>query len=170
MKNNVLIVYATMAMLAFTTRAFPAQDAKRPMYFQLTKSLAQVLVEEMPQKYPEVQCCLIHARLFDGINHAVIASYKLDQVGEVDEEEDNIVTEEENVIINPRINDKSLRWNVRLPVKDASGNMIKASWAIYMVRKPGDDMPKILAQAIAVRDDVAKRIPNLAALFAPPAQ
>lgn len=166
-KNRCLLSLFTALLLALPAVVLAAAEAKPPQYFQLTKTLAQALVDDLPKSGPNVQCGLIHALLFDGKNHAVIASYKLNQVGEVDEEEDNIVTEEQCVIINPRVGDKIDRWNVRLPVKDSAGNVIKASWAIYFYRKPDDEMPKILAQAIAIRDELAKKIPSLAALFEP---
>ncbi|MDB6169061.1 MAG: Iron complex outerrane recepter protein [Verrucomicrobia bacterium] len=163
------IIFALLSILASASPALSlrAQAPAHPQYFQLTQTLAQSLVDDLPKTGPDVQCGLIHAVLYDGINHAVIASYKLSQVGEADEAEDNIVTDEQCVIINPRIEDKVARWNVRLPVKDASGATIKASWSIYFYRRPGVGMPEVLARAIVIRDDLAKRIPSLAALFEP---
>jgi hypothetical protein len=161
--------FIALGALAFalSSQLLQAQAPTRPQYFQLTQTLAQTLVDDLPKTNPDVQCGLIHAVLFDGLNHAVIASYNLAQIGEADEAEDNIVTDEQCVIINPRIGDKISRWNVRLPIKDSTGAMIKASWSIYILRKPGVGMPEVLAQAIVIRDELAKRVPSLAALFEP---
>jgi hypothetical protein len=51
-------------------------------------------------------------------------------------------------------------------LKDASGQVI-GSLSTVFTYAAGDDEVKMLMAAVAIRDDLAKKIPNVAALFKP---
>lgn len=141
--------------------------AADPIYSQSTRTLGQALVEELPQKYPDVEYGVMHALLPGGKGHAVIASHRLAQVGEPDSETDNAVSDEQCIVIHPDMKSHYARCIVRIPMKAASGDLIRGAWAISFKSKPGDDPMKFGERAMEVRDEMAKEIPNPDALYKP---
>jgi len=55
---------------------------------------------------------------------------------------------------------------VAVPLKDASGRVIGSLSTVFKYAA-GDDEVKMHAAAVAIRDEMAKKIPNVAALFKP---
>ena len=166
-----LLTNLAFAALLPGMRAEPAVTAsKMSSYKPAGPTLAQSLVDLLPKKYPGVQCAAIHALLPGGADHAVIASCKSEELGALDDDFDIGVEERQNMYVKPLINENYARTVIILPVKNASGKALNAAWEIYLRSSPTADQVKLLTDAMAIRDDMAGRIPDLSALFAPPAQ
>jgi hypothetical protein len=58
------------------------------------------------------------------------------------------------------------KFEVAAPLHDASGKTIGSMSAVFKYTA-GDDELKMHKAALAIRDDLAKKIPNAAALFKP---
>jgi hypothetical protein len=161
------------ALLTVVAKADPpagtayAQTHAMSDYHPNGRTLAQALVDRLPSRFPRVQYGVIHALLPGGKQHGVIASHNPDQVGALDDAFDDAITEHQVIMITPRMSENFSRTVVVLPMKDASGALIRASWAIYL-KNADDDYPvEILRQAVAVRDAMAASIPSLDALYSP---
>lgn len=140
-------------------------EHKIKIYFPKKLILAQKLVEEVPKRYPDVQFSLMHAPLPNGYN-TVLASHDHNQIGESDRFDDPLVSgPEQYIMFHPHFADN--RCSVRVPAKNASGEIIRASWAFSFPYKQGDDIPHLVARSIQIREEMAKYIPDLAALYGP---
>jgi hypothetical protein len=94
----------------------------------------------------------------------MIAS-NLDRIGKKDDEDDLAVSHERKTILAPNIKDPT-KFEVAVPLHDASGKTIGSISAVFKYTA-GDDELKMHKAALAIRDDLAKKIPNTAALFKP---
>jgi len=144
---------------------FAMSSYRAPAY----KTYAQALVDELPLKYPDLEYGLIHALLPNGAEHAVIASHRPGQVGALDILGDNEISDNQLIEINPRMREGFSRTVIILPMKNSKGEFIRASWALYFYTYPTDDVRKVFAKAIEIRDELAKKVPDLASLYKPAA-
>ena len=135
----------------------------RPTY----RTVAQALIDDLPRRYPDVEYGVLHALLPDGKNHAVIASHRPAQVGALDILGDNEISDHQLIEINPRMKEGFARTVIIMPLKNAAGQYIRASCAFYFYTYPTDDIRAVFAKAIEIRDDLAKRIPDLDSLYKP---
>ncbi|MDB6169059.1 MAG: Iron complex outerrane recepter protein [Verrucomicrobia bacterium] len=171
-KQAVSLAVAMTAVGAFGGEAstYPvpySHDEKMSSFKPNGYILAQKLVDQLPRRFPEVEYGLMHAPLPDGSERVVIASHRPEQVGEIDMAVDIAVAREECIYIIPRKRQNYASTVIMLPAKDASGKFIQAVWSIYFYSDRHDSVPKILERAMAVRDEMAKQIPGLDALFQP---
>lgn len=144
-----------------------SQTEKFTSYQPQGYTLAQRLVDQLPLRYHEVEYALMHARLPNGTEQAVIASHRPEQVGELDIAVDLTVSRDEAMVVVPRKRQNYPSSFVLLPARDAQGNYLQAVWSIYFYTYPSDDRGQVLSRAIAIRDEMARQIPSLGALYQP---
>jgi hypothetical protein len=125
---------------------------------------AQALVNEQMSKHPELVVLGLHAPKPGAKDSHMIAS-NLDRIGKKDDEDDLAVARERKTILAPNMKDPD-KFEVAVPLKDASGKVIGSLSTVFKYRA-GDDEVKMHQAALAIRDEVAKKIPNVAALFKP---
>jgi hypothetical protein len=125
---------------------------------------AQKLVDEQMTKHPELVVIGIHAPKPGAKGSTMIAS-NLDRIGKADDDDDLAVAHERKTILAPNLKDPT-KFEVAMPLKDASGKVIGSLSTVFKYNA-GDDEVKMHAAAVAVRDDVAKQTPNVAGLFKP---
>lgn len=126
--------------------------------------LAQTLVNEQMAKHPELVVLGLHAPKPGAEDSHMIAS-NLDRIGKDDDEDDLAVARERKTILAPNMKEPD-RFEVAVPLKDASGKVIGSLSTVFKYAA-GDDEVKMHIAALAIRDEVAKKIPNVAALFKP---
>jgi len=123
---------------------------------------AQTLVNETMAKHPELLVIGMHAVKPGGKTSTMIAS-NLDRIGKQDDEDDLAVANEHKTILAPNLKEPT-KFEVAVPLKDATGKVIGSLSTVFKY-EPGADEVKMHAAAVAIRDDLAKRTPNTAALF-----
>ena len=125
---------------------------------------AQSLANEVMASHPELVVIGLHALKPGNKDETMIAS-NLDRIGKKDDEDDLAVSRERKTILAPNIKDPT-KFEVAVPLHDASGKTIGSISAVFKYTA-GDDELKMHKAALAIRDDIAKKIPNTAALFKP---
>ena len=125
---------------------------------------AQTLANEVMASHPELVVIGLHALKPGNKEETMIAS-NLDRIGKKDDEDDLAVSHERKTILAPNIKDPT-KFEVAVPLHDASGKTIGSISAVFKYTA-GDDEVKMHKAAIAIRDDIAKKIPDAAALFKP---
>ncbi|MGH8263072.1 MAG: hypothetical protein ACRETU_11055 [Steroidobacterales bacterium] len=125
-------------------------------------SYAQKLVNEVMAKHPELAVVGMHAPAPGRKESTMIAS-NLDRIGKADDEDDLAVANEHKTILAPNLKDPA-KFEVAIPLKDASGKVIGSLSTVFKY-KAGDDELKMHAAALAIRDALAKRIASAGALF-----
>jgi hypothetical protein len=125
---------------------------------------AQTLVNETLQKHPELVVIGLHA-VKPGSKKSTMVAANLDRIGKQDDEDDLAVSRERKTILAPNLKDPG-RFEVAVPLQDATGKVIGSLSTVFKY-KAGDDEVKMHAAAVAIRDDLAKKTPNAAALFKP---
>src|ERR1700760_4076323 len=123
---------------------------------------AQTLVNEQMSKHPELLVLGMHAPKPGAKDSHMIAS-NLDRIGKEDDEDDLAVAKERKTILAPNMKDPG-KFEVAVPLKDASGKVIGSVSTVFKYTA-GDDEVKMHQAALAIRDEVAKKIPDVAALF-----
>lgn len=123
---------------------------------------AQKLVNEVMAKHPELAVVGMHA-LAPGQKDSKMIATNLDRIGKADDEDDLAVANEHKTILAPNMKDPS-KFEVAVPLKDASGKVIGSFSAVFKYTA-GDDELKMHAAALAIRDGLARKIPSAAALF-----
>jgi hypothetical protein len=123
---------------------------------------AQKLVNEQMTKHPELIVIGVHAAKPGGKASTMIAS-NLDRIGKADDEDDLAVSRERKTILAPNIKEPT-KFEVAVPLKDASGQVIGSLSAVFKYA-PGDDEVKMHVAALAIRDELAQKTPSVAALF-----
>jgi hypothetical protein len=163
MRRRTTLAAAAAAMLAWAGVAPAVADeplgkaADNPIY-------AQKLVNEQMSKHPELVVIGLHAAKPGSKKSTMIAS-NLDRIGKADDEDDLAVSRERKTILAPNIKEPT-KFEVAVPLKDASGQVIGSLSSVFKYTA-GDDEVKMHAAALAIRDEIAKQIPSVAALFKP---
>jgi hypothetical protein len=125
---------------------------------------AQALVNEVVKSNPDLVIVGFHAVVPGAKDETMIAS-TLDRIGEKDDEEDLVVVAEQETILAVSLKEP-VKFKVHIPMKDASGKVI-GLMALIFRNDAGKDEAYYCARALAIRDGVARRIPDLQALFKP---
>lgn len=128
------------------------------------KIYAQKLVNELMAKNPDLLVVGVHATAPGAKDQKMIAS-NLDRIGKDDDDDDKAVVNEKKTICCPNAKEPN-KFEVQVPMKDASGAIIGAYGFVFQYQA-GDDEVELHRKAVVLRDTLAKKIPNLAALFAP---
>jgi hypothetical protein len=126
-------------------------------------TLAQTLVEKTFAKHPEVIILATHSTPPGGkVN--VISGSTIGRLGKEADEDDLRVIEKGET--NLEVADNNQRFEVELPLNDASGKRIGAL-GVVLRYKASADKEALHKRAIAIRDEMARQIPNAGALAQP---
>jgi hypothetical protein len=131
------------------------------------KIFAQKLVNGLMAKYPELVVVGLHATVPGAKDETMIAT-NLDRVGKVDDDDDIAVATEHKTILAPNMKDPT-KFEVQVPLKDTAGNFIGAAAGLVFKYKAGDDEVQLHIKALKIRDELAAKTPDLAALLKPAA-
>lgn len=126
---------------------------------------AQTLLESAVAETPAVLGAGMHVTAPGAKDNTIVAMTNNRQnIGHKSDEDDLAVADEGKTILATSPKDRS-RFEVLLPLKDASGKRIGALGLVF--HSVGGDDVEILQAAIAFRNALQSRIPNIGALFAP---
>ncbi len=126
---------------------------------------AQQLVNEIVAGHPELLVIGMHGAAPGTDDHRMIAS-NLDRIGKKDDDDDIGVAAEHKTICAPNLKE-TFKFEVLMPLKDASGTALNAAIGFVFKYNPGDDEVGMHARAVKIRDELAKKIPTYADLFKP---
>lgn len=162
MKTNSLPLLAAVLVLGSGATMLRADDhwgkaADNHIY-------GQQLVNELMAAHPELVVVGLHA-MAPGATEETMFATNLDRVGKKDDDDDIGVAKEHKIVMAPNMTDPH-KFEVQVPLLDAAGNYIGATGLVFKYHA-GDDVIRLLAKALAIRDELAKKTPSLAALFAP---
>ena len=158
-KLNPLLLLCSGGLALWVLRA-----SAEPPYINATdnKIFAQTLLNEVVKENPDLLVVGFHGVLPGAKDSTVIAS-NLNRVGKKDDDDDVAAAKEAKTICGPRL-DSPNKFEVEMPLKDASGKVIGALSLIFPYH-PGDDEVPIFARSVALRNALAKRISSFAALI-----
>jgi hypothetical protein len=163
MRRHLVLAAAAAAVLTCATVGYAVADqtlgkaANNAIY-------AQTLVNEQMAKHPELLVLGVHAPKPGAKDSHMIAA-NLDRIGKDDDEDDLAVAKERKTILAPNMKEPT-KFEVAVPLEDASGKVIGSLSTVFKYAA-GDDEVKMHVAALAIRDEMAKKIPNVAALFGP---
>lgn len=120
---------------------------------------AQKLVNAIASAHPELVSVGIHCVAPGDTRQSIVAS-TLDVIGKPSDPED--IVRGSTTLAPSR---KAPKIGVMMPLHDRAGQEI-GSLALQFKYQTGEDQVKFLAQATAIREGVAREIPDLAGLFA----
>ena len=126
-------------------------------------SYAQSLVDQTLAQHPNVVILALHATPPGNPDDVIVAS-NIGRLGKkADEDDMNVI---KTGVPKLEFNETGDRYEVELPLKDLSGDTLGAVGVVFNYKK-GDDTGAHQAEAIAIRDALAKRISNPANLVEP---
>jgi len=127
-----------------------------------TQTYGQSLVDDALLKHSKVVILALHVQPDKSASNVIIAS-NIGRIGKKADEDDLqvIATGEDKL----ELNETGDRYEVEQTLKDISGTTIGAVGVVFAYAK-GQDTAPLLAEAKAVRDELAARIPSAAALLA----
>lgn len=128
------------------------------------KTYGQALVTEIMQGHPALLTAGLHAVAPGKKVQSIVAS-TLDRIGKEDDEGDLLVGEKGATVLTPALSDPP-RLGILLPLLDASGKRIGALALAYKYHGVAEEA-KFYNESVAIRDAIAKKIPNLSILFKP---
>jgi hypothetical protein len=163
MRSPMTIATAMLVALTFSRMTSAVADAALGKAAD-NAIYAQMLVNECVATHPELVVVGMHA-VKPGAKESTMIAANLDRIGKRDDEDDLAVARERKTILAPNLKDPT-RFEVAVPLRDASGKVIGSLSTVFKYGA-GDDEVKMHATAVAIRDDLAKKTPNLAALFKP---
>ena len=157
-----LLLFKLAASLAALSGATVLGAADAPKYTPAAANhiYAQKLVAEIMAAHPDLVAAGLHCVPAGGDKQAIIAS-TLDVIGKPSDPEDIL---HGATTIAP--SHKAPKLGIMLPLLDHAGKEI-GSLALQFKYQSGEDQVKYLAEATAIRDHVAQRIPALGDLFNP---
>lgn len=124
------------------------------------RTLAQRLVDKTFAAHPEIIILATHSTPPGGkVN--VISGSTIGRIGKEADEDDLRVIEKGET--NLEVADNDQRFEVELPLDDAKGQRIGALGVVLRFHK-GADKEALHRRAVAIRDEMAKQIPDAAAL------
>ena len=129
------------------------------------KIYAQKLVNATMAAHPDLLVIGMHVTKPGTKEQRMLAS-NLDRIGKHDDEDDIGVATEHKTICAPN-QTETFKFEVLMPMKDAKGNTLNAAIGFVFKYKAGGDEVKMHAKATAIRDELARQIPSLDALFEP---
>jgi len=170
-KTALATAFGACVMFANTT-AWSADPPKKNWTPPSHKIYGQKLSDETMAKYLELLSITLHGVPpgMDNVYTMFAGSY-LDRVGNPDDPDDIDVIKKGITILDPRwrrTNDTVKKFVVLMPMRDASGENI--GLVVYAFKNPTNPSTSATEQAYlvkstALRDELAKKIPNYKALF-----
>ena len=116
---------------------------------------AQRLVDETMRAHPELLVFAIHATP-PGEKVNIIAGSNIGRIGKAADEDDARVIDKGQT--NLEVAEGGERFEVELPLNDAHGKRIGALGTVFAYHA-GSDKAALQARAIAIRDELARKIP-----------
>jgi hypothetical protein len=126
-------------------------------------TFAQALTERIVAAHPDLLVMMIHATPPGKTRNIVIGS-NIGRIGKEADEDDLRVIQKGST--NLEVGGDNDRFETELPLNDVSGTRIGALGLVFAFHA-GKDKEALHAHGRAIRDELAKLIPNNAALFAP---
>ncbi len=154
------------------TAVWAADAPKKNWTPPAQKIYAQKLSDETMAKHRELLSITLHGVPPGQENvYTMFAGSYLDRIGNPDDPDDIDVSKKGITIIDPRwhrTNDTDKKFVVLMPMRDKSGENV--GLVVYAFKNPKNPSTsatekEYLAKATALRDDLAKKIPNYKALF-----
>lgn len=126
------------------------------------KIYAQKLVDEVAAKHPDLLLFAMHVTAPGAADNTIIASNEASIIGK---KCDAVALKAINA---PRsiaeLSKDGKRFEVLVPLEDRTGKKIGALVTVFPY-EAGDNLRKLVARALGLRDQVRKRIPSLTALI-----
>jgi hypothetical protein len=162
-----LFVASLVSSLVCLAGLRAAEPATNPAWGKAAdnKIVAQQLVNQLIAAHPELVVVGIHAPRPGETEGRMIAT-NLDRIGKEDDEDDKAVATEGRTILEQNLKEPR-KFEVLLPLKDATGKTIGALGLVFDKTVAGDSHLQLFANALAMRDALARKIPTAAAMFAP---
>lgn len=154
-------VQATMARATLS-----AKNAADPYPFDPKfgpNTYAQKLTERTVAAHPDLLVMMIHATPPRGAHNVIIGS-NIGRFGKQADDDDLRVIEKGST--NLEVGGDNDRFETELPLLDRTGKRIGALGLVFAL-KPDADKEALHQHGLAIRDEVARAIPNNAALFRP---
>lgn len=159
----VRVAEAVQAQMARNTLSL--KNAVDPYPFDAAygpNTYAQKLTERTVAAHPDVLVMMIHATPPKGAHNIIIGS-NIGRFGKQADEDDLRVIEKGSTNLEVGGDDKD-RFETELPLLDRAGKRIGALGLVFAL-KPGADKEALHRHGLAIRDEVARAIPDNAALF-----
>ncbi|SRR5579871_354828 len=158
----------TIAILSLTLLALNlmAEDAPNPKY-----APAQAIADKVVKDHPEVLVIAMHVTPPGGKENVIVASRfttapgktEIQRIGKVADEDDMRVVKTGKA--NLEVNKTGDRFEVEAAMLDGAGKIVGAVGIVFPY-KVGDDKKALEKKGLAIRDEIRKQTPTLAALFA----
>lgn len=130
------------------------------------KIVAQKIVNDLMAAHPEVLIVGIHG-VAPGAKSGTMIATNLDRVGKASDEDDNAVADDHRIILEVNKTDPN-RFEVLIWMKDATGKELDAAVGfVFKYNKKTDSDVAMLTKGVALRDELASKIPSWDAIFAP---
>jgi hypothetical protein len=161
------ILLSASICLLLSIAAAGAEKAPDPSWGKAADNriYAQTLVNEILAAHPELVVVGLHVPRPGETEGRMIAS-NLDRIGKQDDEDDKAVATEGRTILEQNLKEPR-KFEVLLPLKDASGKTIGAIGFVFDKTVAGDVQLQLFANALAMRDALARKIPSVNLLFQP---
>lgn len=169
MKKYLVTSLISVALLAVITPGLRAEATAEEMATWRKAAdnhiYAQKLVNELMASHPQLLVIGLHATAPGAKVERMIAS-NLDRIGKKDDDDDIGVASEHKTICGPNLKE-TWKYEVLMPMTDARGQVLNAAIGFVFHYKAGDDEVQMHARAVAIRDELARQIPSIDALFKP---
>ena len=126
------------------------------------KIYAQTLVNDVMANHSELLVFGMHA-IAPGSKDQTLIACNLDRIGKKDDDDDLAVSNEGKMMLAPNLKESN-KFEVQLPLLDTSGRIVGATGFVFKYHV-GMDVEKLFHKALAIRAELAKKIPNEASLF-----
>ena len=127
--------------------------------------VAQKIVNDMLAAHPDVFIIGIHGTAPRAKSGTMIAT-NLDRVGKANDEDDNAVADDHRIILELNKTDPK-RFEVLIYMKDATGKKLNAAVGFVFKYAGTESDIEMLTKGVALRDELARKIPTWDAIFAP---
>jgi len=167
MKTTSRLVILSGLLLGLSLPAVIAETTPDPSWRKAADNhiVAQQFVNELMAKYPELVVVGLHLTVPGAKTETMIAT-NLDRVGKQDDDDDIAVAQEHKTVLAPNMKEPH-KFEVQVPLKDSAGNFIGGAAGFVFKYNAGDDEVQLHIKALAIRDELAAKTPNAAALFKP---
>ena len=167
---KLLRLLATALTLSFFTARLAAEGhtAEEMATWKKASSnhiVAQKIVNDLMAAHPEVLIIGIHGTA-PGAKSGTMIATNLDRVGKVSDEDDNAVADDHRIILELNKTDPN-RYEVLIWMKDATGKGLNAAVGFVLKYTGRESDVEMLTKGVALRDELAKKIPTWEAIFAP---
>lgn len=168
MKRCSTIALLAVLTLTLSTGALHAAEAApatdfTPVYIPKTKIYAQALVDEVAAKNPGMGVAIHAMPPGLGDKSCIIATNIPGRVGSPDTQSDINAMLKGDTILNPKL-PESTKLLMLIPLKDSSNNIVGTLGLVFPYSPNGNQIP-IFTKGTMIRNEMQKKVPNLAELF-----